>query len=518
MRIVPPMLSAARLLRLEIHRHAIDAVAQMGRRRPVLENMAEMAAATAAMHLGANHAVARICRGLHCSGLRIVEARPTSAALELGFGDEQLLLAAGAIERAGALFVIECAAPRPFGALLAHDVVLLRSEDFAPFRFGMGDRIFLGVQDGAHEVVLALDTHKRNRCTVMRNPIQTGHSDVELEAVAGKLGVMFVGATLPTPLYPLYRENFGFSAVTLTLIYATYVLGNLAALLFFGTLSDQIGRRATSLPAIAVGIASTAVFAAAQGTPWLFAARGLSGFSTGLAFRCGDSLDRGALCHRPERRRRAYCFCSEYSRLRRRGPHWRVVRAIRAGAAAVVLFRLSGSFVRGGRRDPGAARDDCGAETLCRSQPAAAYRRAARHPAAIRVAGRDRLCHVFFDRLLFGADPESSWREPASTLAAPCRRDRVRAVSRRCGGHPHKRPLRQPDRHAGRSAAVAAERVDPGRSGACSFTHDPGVRRGFGRISRRAWLSRQPRSDQPHRARRSAQRSGVELYDRAVCR
>jgi MFS family permease len=117
----------------------------------------------------------------------------------------------------------------------------------------------------------------------MRNPIQTGHSDVELEAVAGKLGVMFVGATLPTPLYPLYRETFGFSAVTLTLIYATYVLGNLAALLFFGTLSDQIGRRATSLPAIAVGIASTAVFAAAQGTPWLFAARGLSGFSTGLA-------------------------------------------------------------------------------------------------------------------------------------------------------------------------------------------------------------------------------------------
>jgi len=117
----------------------------------------------------------------------------------------------------------------------------------------------------------------------MRNPIPTGHGDVELAAVAGKLGVMFVGATLPTPLYPLYREAFGFSAVTLTLIYATYVLGNLAALLFFGRLSDQIGRRATSLPAIAVGIASTAVFAAAQGTAWLFAARALSGFSTGLA-------------------------------------------------------------------------------------------------------------------------------------------------------------------------------------------------------------------------------------------
>jgi MFS family permease len=94
---------------------------------------------------------------------------------------------------------------------------------------------------------------------------------------------MFIGAILPTPLYPLYREAFGFSGVILTLIYATYVLGNLTALLLFGRLADQIGRRPASLPAVAVGIVSAAVFAAAQSTGWLFVARGLSGFSTGLA-------------------------------------------------------------------------------------------------------------------------------------------------------------------------------------------------------------------------------------------
>jgi MFS family permease len=104
-----------------------------------------------------------------------------------------------------------------------------------------------------------------------------------LAIVAVELGVMFVGAILPTPLYPLYKQAFGFSNVTLTLIYATYVLGNLVALLFFGRLSDQIGRRITSLPAVGFGIASAAVFAAATGTPWLFAGRALSGFSTGLA-------------------------------------------------------------------------------------------------------------------------------------------------------------------------------------------------------------------------------------------
>jgi predicted MFS family arabinose efflux permease len=116
----------------------------------------------------------------------------------------------------------------------------------------------------------------------MRNPTSAPNR-IALTAVAAMLGIMFVGAILPTPLYPLYREAFGFSGVTLTLIYATYVLGNLTALLFLGRLADQIGRRRASLPAVAVGIVSAALFAAAQSTGWLFAARGVSGFSTGLA-------------------------------------------------------------------------------------------------------------------------------------------------------------------------------------------------------------------------------------------
>src|SRR5215471_14900582 len=59
----------------------------------------------------------------------------------------------------------------------------------------------------------------------MRNPTSAGDTGIALTAVAAMLGIMFVGAILPTPLYPLYREAFGFSGVTLTLIYATYVLG-----------------------------------------------------------------------------------------------------------------------------------------------------------------------------------------------------------------------------------------------------------------------------------------------------
>jgi MFS family permease len=117
-------------------------------------------------------------------------------------------------------------------------------------------------------------------CSVIHRKIG---SSLALAIVAIELTVMFIGAIMPTPLYPLFRQEFGFSGVTLTLIYAVYVVGNVVALLFFGRLADQLGRRSATLPAIGFGIASTVAFAFASGTAWLFAARALSGFSTGLA-------------------------------------------------------------------------------------------------------------------------------------------------------------------------------------------------------------------------------------------
>src|SRR5262249_40873203 len=63
-------------LRLEAHGHAVDAVAQVCRRWSVLEYVAEMAAAAAAMHLGARHAVAAILGALHRAPDRIVAAPP----------------------------------------------------------------------------------------------------------------------------------------------------------------------------------------------------------------------------------------------------------------------------------------------------------------------------------------------------------------------------------------------------------------------------------------------------------
>src|ERR1700722_17418251 len=107
----PPCRSPAgggeRSVRLEVHRHPVDALALVGRRRTVREDVAEMAAAAAAIHLGADHAVAPVLDGLGGAGLGIVEARPAGAALELGVRLEQGLAAARAREGAGAFLVVE---------------------------------------------------------------------------------------------------------------------------------------------------------------------------------------------------------------------------------------------------------------------------------------------------------------------------------------------------------------------------------------------------------------------------
>lgn len=98
-----------------------------------------------------------------------------------------------------------------------------------------------------------------------------------------------MGSTLVTPLYPLYERVFGFSTVTLTIVYAAYVVGNLVALVFFGRLSDQIGRRVVALPAIALAMVSAALFMFAQDAAWLLGARALSGFAVGIASGTGTA-------------------------------------------------------------------------------------------------------------------------------------------------------------------------------------------------------------------------------------
>jgi MFS family permease len=101
-------------------------------------------------------------------------------------------------------------------------------------------------------------------------------------AAALALAVAMMGTTLPTPLYALYRQQFGFSELMITVIFATYGAGVVASLLLFGRLSDQIGRRRLLLPGLMLSALSAVCFLAARGLPLLLAGRVLSGLSAGI--------------------------------------------------------------------------------------------------------------------------------------------------------------------------------------------------------------------------------------------
>ena len=103
------------------------------------------------------------------------------------------------------------------------------------------------------------------------------------------IGMLFAGSTLVTPLYIMYKQAFGFSQITLTLIYAAYVIGNLGGLLFFGRLSDQIGRKPVAGAGMTVMIIAALVFLSAGGIGALYAGRILSGLAIGVGAGTGTA-------------------------------------------------------------------------------------------------------------------------------------------------------------------------------------------------------------------------------------
>ena len=100
--------------------------------------------------------------------------------------------------------------------------------------------------------------------------------------VAYALALTMLGTTLPTPLYALYRDRFGFSELMVTVVFATYAVGVVAALLLAGRLSDEVGRRRVLLPGLAFSAASAIVFLLAGSLAMLLLGRLLSGLSAGI--------------------------------------------------------------------------------------------------------------------------------------------------------------------------------------------------------------------------------------------
>ena len=144
----PPMTKTSRpslpLLRRKRHRHAVHAVPQPGRPRPVRKHMPQMPAAIAAMDLHPGHEEAAVLGFAHRAVQRLPEAGPAGPTLELRIRGEQRLPATGAIERAVPLLHVQRAGPRALRAMLAQHLERRRPQLLTPFVVGKLKRIGRG--------------------------------------------------------------------------------------------------------------------------------------------------------------------------------------------------------------------------------------------------------------------------------------------------------------------------------------------------------------------------------------
>jgi MFS family permease len=99
--------------------------------------------------------------------------------------------------------------------------------------------------------------------------------------VAVLLVLMLAASGVPSPLYRVYQEEFGFSSGVLTTIFGIYALALLVSLLVVGGLSDHIGRRPVLVVAFLLEAVAMALFLVSDGVGWLLAARIVQGLATG---------------------------------------------------------------------------------------------------------------------------------------------------------------------------------------------------------------------------------------------
>ncbi|WP_178945267.1 MFS transporter [Kocuria sp. TGY1127_2] len=93
--------------------------------------------------------------------------------------------------------------------------------------------------------------------------------------------VLTAGAYIPTPLYPGYQADLGFSDLTLIMVYAMFALVSVPSLLLFGPASDVVGRRTVLLASIVLAAAGSACFLYVGSVFWLFLGRAFHGMALG---------------------------------------------------------------------------------------------------------------------------------------------------------------------------------------------------------------------------------------------
>ena len=95
--------------------------------------------------------------------------------------------------------------------------------------------------------------------------------------------IVMAVATLPSPLYGLYRTRDHLSALTITVVFAIFAAGTITVLLRDNSIVVRIGRRGTMLAAVATMMVAMGVLAVWKGLPGVLIGRLITGVAVGLA-------------------------------------------------------------------------------------------------------------------------------------------------------------------------------------------------------------------------------------------
>lgn len=111
-----------------------------------------------------------------------------------------------------------------------------------------------------------------------RHPV----SWVPFVLVALALAAGTMGATMASPLYPLYEQTWTLRHSTITILYVVYMVGVLAAFLFLGRLSDHLGPIAVLKAGCALLLAGLLISACSPGVRALAGGRAVIGIASGM--------------------------------------------------------------------------------------------------------------------------------------------------------------------------------------------------------------------------------------------
>jgi MFS family permease len=98
------------------------------------------------------------------------------------------------------------------------------------------------------------------------------------------------GAGIPSPLYPAYQAQLGFTDVTLTVIYAVYPLVSVPAVYLLGPLGDRLSPRRVMRCGIAIAAAGSVALALATNTGWLILGRVAYGIALAVITGAGVAV------------------------------------------------------------------------------------------------------------------------------------------------------------------------------------------------------------------------------------